>query len=508
MGGLVNAYRWSIVVALLFLPLASLAQELTLGVRAESAYDSNVYATETDEVDDVSFRIEPDALLEDHEGEFKWKLRYRPSYEYFIDSVEARGWTHLAEGTLSWQANPRTRVELSDRFGRFRSVNRFNELVATGVGDGVPDATAFAFRDNPNTRNTADARLIYNLGPTRMLELTLGHDLTDYDREETSDRQTLSVAGRYTQTVSLRNQLGGGVSYRRASYDASSVRDSQSTDFYTVFGSWVHRFDETLELSVAAGPTWVKSDDQDNIVAFAPDSPLYPLLSIDGESRLVRATSCSRDRGDLILTADCDVIDRNLTPAQASAVRLFSTDLELVGRLPSGSNSSLTYFANMSLSKRWEQWSGTIAYRRENSSSSGYGSSTVADIVSGVLEWRPSPRWSSGLRVALTRQSLATEGVQTTIAVMPTDLSAFLGPGFTDVAESFALRAVEVDQNNDILTLWFGLDVRYRLTERTTLYSTAYYIDQKPGGDSDFGLDYDRFRIGFGVEYRFDPIRL
>ncbi len=74
-------------------------------------------------------------------------------------------------------------------------------------------------------------------------------------------------------------------------------------------------------------------------------------------------------------------------------MRSIRTDLELAGPVPSGSDSSLTYFANLSLSKRWEQWSGTISYRRQQSDSSGLGSSTVADIVSGVLEWRPSPRW-------------------------------------------------------------------------------------------------------------------
>jgi hypothetical protein len=504
----VNANRWSIVVALLFLPLAGSAQELTLGARFESNFDSNVYATPDEEVDDFSFRIEPDALLEDHEGELQWKLRYRPSYEYFIDSVEARGWSHLAEGKLSWQASPRTHLELFDRFGRFRNLNRFNEVVTTGAGGQVVDATAFAFRRDENTRNTADATLTHRLGPTRMVRLVLGHNLIDFDREERSDRQTLSAVAHYLQTLSERDQLGGGVSYRRSSWDASSTRRSQTTDFYNIFGSWMHKFDETLELNVAAGPTWVRGDDQDNIVAFAPNQLLYPLLSIEGENRLVRATSCSRDRGDLILTADCDVIGQNLTPGQVSALRSIRTDLALTGPVPSGDDSSLTYFANLSLSKRWEQWQGTISYRRQQSDSSGLGSSTVADILSGVVDWRPSPRWHSSLRVALTRQSQETEGVQTTIAVIPTNLSPVLGSGFTNVAESFALRAVEIDQTLDIWTLWLRLNVRYRLTERTTLFGIAMYWDQNTNGDTDFFREYERFRVNLGIEYRFDPIRL
>jgi hypothetical protein len=504
----VNTYRWSIVVALLFLPLASSAQELNLGVNFESAYDTNVYSTTDFEVDDFSFRIGPDISLEDHEGELQWKLRYRPSYEYFIDSVDARGWTHLAEGKLSWQASPRTRIELSDLFGRFRDLNRFNEVVTTGVGDGIADATAFGFRRDENTRNTFDADLTHRLAPTRMIRLNVGHNLIDFDREGRSDRQTLRALGHYTETVSRRDELGGGVSYRHSTWDASSSRRSQSTDFYNLFGSWRHQFDETLELNLAAGPTWVRGDDRDNIVAFAPNQLLYPLLSVEGQNRLVEATSCPRDKGDLILTADCEVIRQNLNATQERALRSLSTDLELIGPVPSGSSDSLTYFANMSLSKRWEQWSGTIAYRRQQSDSSGLGSSTVADILSGNLEWKPSPRWRTTFRAALTRQTQETEFVQTTIAVMPADLSPLLGSRFRNVAESFALRAVEIDQDVEVWTLWLRLNVRYRLTERTTLYGNVMYWDQNGDGDSGFLRDYERLRVNLGVEYRFDPIRL
>ncbi len=65
-------------------------------------------------MDDYSIRISPDATLEDHEGELTWDLRYRPSYEYFIDTVQARGWDHQAWADLGWQINPTTRVDVSE----------------------------------------------------------------------------------------------------------------------------------------------------------------------------------------------------------------------------------------------------------------------------------------------------------------------------------------------------------------------------------------------------------
>jgi hypothetical protein len=58
------------------------------------------------------------------------------------------------------------------------------------------------------------------------------------------------------------------------------------------------------------------------------------------------------------------------------------------------------------------------------------------------------------------------------------------------------------------LSLWVRLDVAYRLTERITLHGDAIYWDQSRFGGSDFGREYDRFRVNLGVEYRFAPIRL
>ncbi len=74
------------------------------------------------------------------------------------------------------------------------------------------------------------------------------------------------------------------------------------------------------------------------------------------------------------------------------------------------------------------------------------------------------------------RQSQATEGVASVVAVQGADLSTEaapglpgLGPAFTDVAESLGIRAVRVDQDFEYMTLWLRLNVRYRLTKRTTL---------------------------------------
>jgi hypothetical protein len=508
MGGIMNACRGSIVVVLLLLPLASLAEELNLGVTVTGAYEHRDRTSATYPPNEYLFRIAPHASLEEHEGDFQWELGYRPSYERWIEVSESSGWNHQANGGLSWQINPSLRLEASDRFGYFNTVSGFNEVVTTGEGDDVVDVTGTAFRDDSSARNSFRASLTHNLAPNQMLTFNLSHNLIDFSRDERIDRQSLGATLHYTRTVSPRNTLGGGVSYRRASADSIPDGSDQSTNFYNLFGSWVYRFDETLDLSVAAGPTWVVAEDPDNVVPVAQNRLLYPLVSVDGENRLVKATSCPRESGTLILTGDCDVIDENLTNDEVQFLRSTITDLFLVGSVPSGSNEQLTYFANVALNKSWERWSGVLSYRRQQSDSSGVrSSSTVADILSGALEWRPSPRWNAFFRAAYTRQTSATDAVQTVVAVMPVDLfSGFTGRTFENAAQSIGLRTLTVDQDQHIDTLWLTLGARYRITKRISLLGNAtYWIQRSDVGDR---FDYSRFRVDLGVSYNFDPIRL
>jgi len=503
-----NAWRGLIVVFLL-VPLAAFAQELKLGLTATGAYEHRDRARTTLEPDnEYIFRIQPRAALEDHEGDLEWELGYSPSYAQWIEASERSGWNHQANGKLSWQINPTLHLEATDRFGQFRTVSFFNEVVTSAEGDGIVDVTEAGFRDQKNIRNTVNARLVHNLAPNRMLSFSLGHNLLDYSNDDQVDRQSLGTTLHYMQTVSRRNTLGAGVSYRRASVDGTSTVNSNSTNFYNLFGSWVHRFDETLELSVAAGPTWVVADDPDDVVPVAQGRLLYPLVSIDGDNRLVKASSCPRDGGSLILTGDCDVIDENLTSNEVTFLRSTVTDLTLVGPVPSGSRNQLTYFANVAVNKAWERWSGVLSYRRQQSDSSGVrSSSTVADILSGSLEWKPSPRWDAFFRASFTRQSLAADAVQTVVTVTPVTLfSGFTGRTFQDVAQSTGLRTVTVTQSQHIDTLWLRLGARYRITKRITLLGNLIYWSQS----SDVGdrFDYSRFRADLGVTYNFDPIRL
>jgi hypothetical protein len=149
----------------------------------------------------------------------------------------------------------------------------------------------------------------------------------------------------------------------------------------------------------------------------------------------------------------------------------------------------------VALSKRWEQWSGTLSYRRQQSDSSGVGTTTVADVVSGALEWRPSPKWTGGLRLAWTRQSSATEAVQTLVAVTPVTLPLeSTGRTFQDVAQATGLKTVTVDQDLHIDTWWVGLDARYRSPAGLSLRCVTYWDQKGSVGDSMITLAFSQPR--------------
>jgi hypothetical protein len=288
MGGFVSAYRCSIIVALLFLPLTTSARELALGVEVGADYGRITSSAATrNEGQEPRVRISPTVLLNEYEGDFQWRFRYRSSYQQFLQTTEISRWTHQVHGDLSWQINPTTRLSLSDSFGYFSSVSRFNERVTQGDEDEVVDVTE-GFSDKQYIRNRISASLAHNLSPTQNLVFTLGHNLTDRSGSDGAGRQMVRTTGSYTHTVSQRNTFGGGISFRRSFSDSTSARDSQSTDFFNLFARWSHQFDETLALSVSVGPTWVQADDQDGFAQTLENRPLYPVF----EDKFLRASSC------------------------------------------------------------------------------------------------------------------------------------------------------------------------------------------------------------------------
>lgn len=137
-------------------------------------------------------------------------------------------------------------------------------------------------------------------------------------------------------------------------------------------------------------------------------------------------------------------------------------------------DSNFTWFASANFSREWEKMTIDASYRRSEGLSGDQENSSINNYADLRLRWHPDRRWTIAARGAFTRRE--TEGNN------------------------------RVTQATDT---WSGsVRVRRAIAERTSLSVDGSYIDQS----SDSGLlqtsdSFNAFRIFFGIEYDFDPIR-
>jgi hypothetical protein len=229
----------------------------------------------------------------------------------------------------------------------------------------------------------------------------------------------------------------------------------------------------------------------------------------DGLPLALDPSTCPMENGFRYLAASCETFSPPFVPSlarrQEVASLAFPDDAQ--------SRSRVTYFADVSLRKNWEQWTARLSYRRQDDSS-GAGFSSIADIVSGSLSWEPSPRWLFSFSAAWIRQEQAGESFLPVVQVSPGAADGIVLLGIplsataTRIAEATAIREIEFDNEFEQTQITLSFRTRYRLTRRVSIVSRLVFVDRDENRNLGRGIDYSRFRGAIGVFYEFDPIRL
>ena len=495
--------RWAGVLALLLVGSTTAgAADLTLGGRADTVFDNNVFSSDKDRKDDVSVRANPWMQLRDPDGRLQWKLKYGPSYEYFFQAgSQISGWDQDADGSLKLQLDPKTELRLSDHFQRFRSLNRLNESVVSG---GVPSLVLRDTRDKFN-RNSAEFNLDHNLSPTQVVSLFGSHFFWNFDNEQRRDRQIFGAGARFLQRLDERTSLGGTISWSRQHFDAVGVADSTESDFIHFAGNLVYSFDPTFQLTLSAGPTLVLLDKPKD----APSQAVVAQFPTENGSltgRLLDAGSCPTADGSPVLTGACRAI-----PGTAGLGPLLGAPLVTVpfaGSRPSFGTTDVTFFANLEAIKRWENWVARLSYNRSDDSSAGIGVSSIADVVHGRLAWHPSPRWEFGLSAYWIRRTQAQDVSQTVVGVGPCGSPACTAFGVPQAAQAQSLRTLKLSSDIELITWTAALTGRFRLDKRTTLTSLVRWSREESRGNFRNDRSFNRLVARLGIEYEFRPIHL
>jgi hypothetical protein len=488
-------------------PVSAPAAELELGWFGTAEYDDNIFNTadgEGDKTDDVAIRTGPIIGLKQSQGGVTYELRYEPRYETFVDNSDLDEFDHAAFGRVRWQVDSTTTLTAVERFNLTHSLNRATFIGDSAFPDAAPDLDVEVARQEL-IQNAVSLELSHFFTPRLQGILTAGQSLFRSDREDRYDSDGYSGGARLLYTVTSKDQVGGGVTVSFQDFsdienDVGEDTEGEDSIAYNLFATWIHTFDPTMTLSVQAGPTWIDTDRPDP--EDSREVLTYPTRNVGGGFAFIDSRTCPTDDGVPFESSACRIFPFSYSGAAGAALSAANrpTTVFLDDDRDDG-GEDLTYFAAVSLQKRWERWRVILSYNRRDSSASGVGQSTVLDVAALQLVWDPTPRWTLSF---LAQASLRDQNVDNQVAVVGLAPAVLLG---APASRSITLRLVDSDSASEVTTYRAMLRVKRRIGRRAELFGQLTYLRQETDG----GLDdrtLDNFRALFGARYMFDPLNV
>lgn len=520
------------LLALLCLLLAAPVSALELELEALGGveYDSNIFGNSSNnESGGFALRFVPSVGIRDRDGRFTWRANYRPFLRWFPEYSEATAWSHIVYGEMAWRILPNLNLSVNDRFSR---VNNLDLLEDELIGQGILDTPETDFGNRRTKRNRFNGNLTWTVTPADNVILTADHTWNEYSQETRGNTMLYRLSLSYSRAVSPRHRLGMGIAASMNQIEGVGPVSDRSSRFYNFFGSWVYQRDPTLTLSVSAGPTLVDGDEIQDPLNQIDGAVRYPIVSESGGLFFRGTSSCEMLDGNPLLGEDCGIVPRSgpkpnplgfgrgLNDAEVNFYGVQLTSLKRVGRDPKQSATSLTWFADISLTKTWEKWSGSLSFRRTDATSfSSLGSATVANIFTVRATYRATERWSTTAVLTYLLREQENDVVGNRVVVSAADLAGcanilgtvICGPGggvFRGAAEAVAFAAVSQNRQLDQNQYLFSLRSAWRWTERVTLSGQLSYRllqENRVGFETP---DRDRYRAALSINYDFDPINL
>jgi hypothetical protein len=492
---------------------------LSLGVSTE--YDNNVFRAPEDEKSDVVFRITPHVRVVEDREKLTYDVGYMLPYEIGVKYSEVRDLNHLVGASFNYRLTPQTEVFGNNAFyyvrGLYGRDSDIQDPVLGGVGDNRERVLSNILL--LGTRHYFTPRLTGTLAVNQGV-----YDTTQFNRAN-----ALSFGGTASSAYQLteRHQVGGGLSYARQSFDDTVNRPSSDTDYYNLFGSWMWMFDETTRFDVRAGPALIHSNQE------APPSTVdltaIPFnLNPDGSATLFNVADpnlpCPTLEGVTVLFDNAGrTCPANITiPASNTAAIDFLTDPQqnrlqadyLAPFLPeSVSDTRITYFANIGISKRWTpNLISSLSYVRQDDTASGIDGGATLDAVTLSSAWRIADRWDLSARADWTLRESATNGSR--VFVVPCAVSdPACGTSVSGLPAGTAGvdNVIQLDSPDSLDTQRWGTAIRlaYLLTRNTTTALQYTFNRQSSKGDTVGNTsDFDDHLVTFTVQYNFEPIGL
>ncbi len=401
-----RAHLCAVLGSCLMLAAASSeARELAFSTDARIGWDSNLFRSSSGEVDDGSFQLSPQVIVRERNASLTYDVSYRPTYETFFRTSNVDGFDHRAALSTTWRPSPIDTLGVSSEYLSLRRLRVRNDATP------LDPEPVLQFSDRARIRRSS-VRVYYNrvLTPALSLRGIVSFDDLDYARSAGVDSRAWT--GRLTSTYNVTRRvsfgLSGSVRRREGRGQDRLGQFSTQTDVWDVSASIDYSFSPTVQVSVQAGPSFIRTN-QD-------------------------------------------------PPSSRSA-------------FPSSKRSSTSFFAVVSASKAWKRSNASLSYTRSESGGGGSTSSSIIDVVTlrgdfkldrhwgfrASGSWSQSKEISSGAIAAIGRMDFAQYNVSATAyRQLSRQLSVLVDYAFV-LQEQIGGSSSSSDSTLDVHTVFLSL---------------------------------------------------
>lgn len=509
---------------LLILPFdTARAVEVLLGVAGETGYNSNIFYQSTDLTGDGSVRLGPTLGLRDGTGQLTWELRYRPSYEVFYTTRGIDSVYHVARGDIEWKPSATWEFYASDRF----SVTPSYATTTQTNQEGPLAVSVPVLSNSPVTQNFAEAGVRHAFTPRWLGVLSMSSSIVDYQSSFNADSGATQGQIYAIYSLFATDRIGAGLGATRQTIDQIGGQTTGS-NYYQIFGIWEHDFSPTWQMNLQAGPTLVQPDSLD-LETTRIGAPLFAREVLTRGGTILSpmsGTSCTPYQGVYVAEL-CQPLGGPSGPIDAAQTTAFVSDgngglraidlaqtgtLTQIGAAPKETGSSVTYFANLSLTKRWRWFDFVGAYVRNASNTSGFNQSLVTDTLTLTTLWDPSPRWHLEVAGLVQRRQSSSDQVFLLTPVDPLTIPIAFNPdvglfSFTG-AQAQGLRAFSVKSGLKVMNYGITARLDRKVTRGGYVFGRASWDRQTTSRKGFPSVDTNRYLVTIGFRYEFEPIHV
>jgi hypothetical protein len=479
--------------------------------------------------------VGPEVRLREPVGDLTYDFDYVPTYQAYSRFASLDDWDQLVNATVKYQLGLNTAIQFRDLFDYAPAASSFFQQLTTPQG--VPSGTQVV---NIIGRyniliNSASIDLQHSFSELWRSEVTVTSFYYDPRVTDGITQNITTAAGNLTYAITQRDFVGAGLNFTDQNFGSSSVQNGSTTYFYNVSAVWNHQFSPTWTLNAQAGPTYAETSSVS--VPLTTSLNIFPLGSLARVNNvilqppsvgLLNLATCHPNLSGLVLLSSCNTAGvfpafsiplLNVVVTKPTPSEIANPQPVGVTGISQGSQNTVTYFANIVLSKQWETVTGSLGYSRSAGASGVFNSSTTTDAVSGTLTWNASPLWSTSLSLIWTDQSTTQTTTVGSPLLVVGGFSNYMQTGFTfptGATQPVVVKSVVVQQANSTLNVYqfiIGLHSEYKITKRLKVFGNVFFLNQtsaQQGGQAFnlSSLDYNATRIDLGFHYEFDPIHL